>query len=242
MTSGTPSTWFERTGAVAYERGELSDTEIKKHLQTCDACRQAFADVEAVRRDLAVLPAAPPRDHWEQAVWAGIDEKRTARSPSSRRIAWNWAWLPVAAMGAAVFAVFAVGTRSTPPDEIADGPAAFTFRIEKSADQARTRGDVTVGDTLVMEANAIVGAVAELRVYQDNAGLRFRCAGEPPCERAGSVLRGRWKVPAIGRYRLLVVSSANSLPSATNSFDDDFASLANRPGVSVRALDTVEVW
>ncbi|HEY0709059.1 MAG TPA: hypothetical protein VGG33_19780 [Polyangia bacterium] len=243
MTVESPCDWFVRTGVVAHEQtagdapSEVQDPAVAAHLKTCGFCQKAFDEIAAVRRDVGALPATRPRDHWEQAVWSRIDARRTPRT----RWRWTWTWAPIAmGLAAATFLVF--GLRRPAPQE--DGPVALNLSFERAADQVRTRGDtpVGVGDTLVIEASGITTPIAELRVYQDRVGLRFQCAGEVPCEREGTTLRGRWRVPAVGSYRVMVITGRSSLPKTTNSFDDDVGALSAVPGVVARTIETFEVW
>jgi len=216
-----PCAWFEREGVLAEERGE----SIDGHLAGCPRCRQRQAEIAELRDDLARIAAPAPRAGWERAVWQRID------GPRERRNRWLWLALPLAA-AAVLLLVF-------PRPSSIDEPR-LAVHFERDPLRPRTRGDVAVGDMLVMEAVGLAAA-AELRVYGPSARAIFRCSGPPTCERSGDRLRARWTVPSIGQYRVIVVASRGQLPAPVGSLDDDL-SAATASGAVWQQSERLEVW
>jgi hypothetical protein len=211
--AAAPCQHFDRQGLLLQERG-LTDP----HLATCPECQQRSAGTDALRRQLRELPIIAASTNWEQGVWDRIDGGRRARG---RRRGW-WAVLPV--LVGAVAVVLLVRSRPSLHDET-PGPTALALAFESPADRVRGAGGIAVGATLVMTASALRQPYAEFRLYRDGSGLLIRCAEQPPCERRGASLRGRFKLPAIGRYRLvLVVAPAPASPPA-GIYDRDLAAL-----------------
>jgi hypothetical protein len=123
------------------------------------------------------------------------------------------------------------------------------MRFQQGAAAVRGRGEVAAGDQMILSADRVHAQIAELRVYRDDAGLVFRCSGrsEEPgatasCTRDGTHLAARFVLPAVGRYRVLIVSAHAALPALPGSFDGDVGVLAATAGVSYQLGDTVEVW
>jgi hypothetical protein len=215
--------WFEQKGVLAEERGE----SIDEHLAGCPRCRQRQAEIAELRDDLARIAAPAPRAGWERAVWQRIDGPRER---SGRRL-WLWLAVPMAA-AAVLLLLFRWPTSMDEP--------RLAVHFEHDPLRPRTRGDVAVGDTLVMEA-AGIAAAAELRVYGPTARAVFRCSGPPGCERTGDRLRARWTVPSIGQYRVIVVASRGQLPAPVGSLDDDL-SAATASGAVWQQSERLEVW
>jgi hypothetical protein len=213
--------WLERRGLLEEERGQ----SIAAHLEGCPACRERHADIERLRAALRAGPSAEvgPRLHWEQRVW------RRLEAPRPRPSLW---WLAIPAAAAAVIALF-VGLRGGEPPQL-----ALLVHPEKGPDPVRIRGPVGVGDLLVVEATGVRGA-AELRLYRDDAGLVARCSSSPPCTRRGSHLSARFPIPAVGRYRALVITGPAPAPSG--SLDQDLAALT-RAAIPVERAPPVEIW
>jgi hypothetical protein len=221
-----PCDHWERAGAIAWERGEADP-----HLGTCAVCQQKAETFHVLRRELGALPPAAPRPHWEQKVWAQLD--RGKRGGLAR----FWAIAPLAA--AAGIALFLLQRPAPAPD---GAVLDVSFGFERPAAAARTRGEGAVGDTLVLKASGLADAVAEWRIYQDHAGLRFRCAGEPPCERRENALIARFRVPAIGRYQAVLVTGPRDVVAPTSGrLDEDLAALSANPALTTKTID-VEVW
>jgi hypothetical protein len=210
--------WLKREGLLAEERGE----SIAAHLEGCADCQQYHAQINELRADLGKIVVPGPPERWQQLVWQRID-----RSRSARRLV-LWFALPVAAAAALLIVVL------RPREEAATGPL-LAVAFEHDPQRPRTRGDVAVGDAL--RVNATVREPAELRVYREGT-LAFRCAGPPACERRGDQLSLRWTIPAVGRYRVILVAASAPAPK---SLDED-AAAATAAGVLWRESDPIEIW
>jgi hypothetical protein len=227
----TGVSWLRGQGVLAEERGQ----SIEDHLQACPACQQLHGEIDQLRRSLGRLPATEPAPGWQRSVFARIAEAHQPRG--LRRV---MRLLPVIAplMAAAALALvfFARGSGA---------PAGLSMRFEKGEAAVRSRSEVAAGDAVVVEASGVHTAVAEVRVYRDDAGLVFRCAGDVPaagCARDGAHMRARLVLPAVGRYRVLLVSAPAALPALSGSFDADVGVMAGVPGASFQQADAFDVW
>jgi hypothetical protein len=210
--------WFEREGVLAEERG----LPLDEHLAGCAECRQRQGEIAELRGDLARVVGPGPRDGWQREVW-----RRIERVPRRRGIV-LWVAVPLAA--AAVLFLVLGRHRALEPAEL-----QLALHMERDPQRPRTRGDAGVGDTVVIAASGL-GAGGELRIYRE--GLLFRCSGPPACERTQDRLTARWKVPALGRHRVVVLGGPAPL---RGSLDEDLAA-ATELGVPWREGEPVDVW
>jgi anti-sigma factor RsiW len=93
--------------------GDLSSREaagLKAHVDGCEACRRALADLSSLREALAAERAHPPEPNGDG--WAELAAKLgpTGAAPRSR---WRWVWAPTVALAAAL-AILAVRQRLKP--------------------------------------------------------------------------------------------------------------------------------
>jgi hypothetical protein len=215
-----PCAWLLGEGLLAEERGE----PISAHLERCPACRQLHGEIAALRATLGTVPQPGPPDGWQRAVWSRVDRRRRPR------LMLAWLAVPLAAAAALLLLV-----RPRP-----EAALALAVHFEHDAERARTRGDLAVGDRLVVEATGLSGG-AELRVYRDDAGLVFRCDGPPACQRRGQRLAGAFQIPAIGRYRVVLLTGRSPLTAPRGSLDEDLAA-AEGAGAELKQAAPVEVW
>lgn len=210
----------------------------------CTAARPArnHRRTVALRHELGRLTAPASAPHWEQAVFA-----RIAEGEGQGRRAGRW-WLSLPVLGGALLLALLVWPRGSSPDrsppELA-GPM-LTLRFQASeAPEDRLRGagpgEAKVGALMEIRAAALVGKQRELRVYQDDRGLLMRCSDAPPCQIQDQALLARWKIPAIGRYRIVVLGGLASAPPSTGKYESDLAALKAQEQIQVLE-ETVEVW
>jgi hypothetical protein len=244
----TACTWLRDHGLLAQERGAggvvsaQPSPEVAAHLATCHACTQLYAEIGKLRAQIADLPAPGPPSGWQRAVWARIEAKKEAKT-RSRFITWIFAIGAPLAAAAAILIVVRSGRGPQPVTEPA-GALVLAYHFESDPQRARTRGNVAVGDAIIFETKGagLAQPVAELRVYRDDAGIVLRCGTEAPCERQGDRLRARFTIPAIGRYRAMIVTAAQALPAPAGVLDDDLAAIARTPGAKWQWAETIEIW
>ena len=252
-----PCSWLRQQGLLVEEMSQGSASvqpavqtdiaaEVAAHLTTCPACARLHAEIGHLRGHLGHMTTPPPPPGWQRAVWAQI----AAKKQDGLRARWHKLLpilaIPVAAAALTAIIVAAVRPHANPVASqiIAPESMLLAFAFEPSADRPRTRGEVAVGDTFVFHATALqpLPANSELRVYRDDAGIVLRCSSQAPCELRGSNLRARFVIPAIGRYRAMIVASAKGLPAPTGFLDDDLAALAQTAGATWRWGDTIDIW
>jgi hypothetical protein len=251
-------TWLRQQGLLVEEMSQGSAAvtsavqtdvsgEIAAHLATCADCTRLHAEIGQLRGHLGHMTTPPPPPGWQRAVWAQI----AAKKQGGLRAGWQKLLpvlaIPVAAAALTAIIVAAVRPHANPVASQIIPPESMLLAsaFEPSADRPRTRGgEVAVGDTVVFHATALVPlpANSELRVYRDDAGIVLRCGNQPPCELRGSNLSARFVIPAIGRYRAMIVASASALPAPTGFLDDDLAALAQIAGATWRWGDTIDIW
>ncbi len=235
MSAATPTCdWLVTLGIAEQEAGQ--PIEFAPHLATCPSCRETFAEIAAIRRELAEAPLPMPRAHWEQKVWAAVE--RHGATVSRKSI---WTLVPILATAFAAGALALFFWRSPPA---IDGPAemALAFHFEKPAQRLTTRGDVTVGDTLVLRAQHVKAPVAQWRVYQEGIGLVSSCPDAGSCRRDGESFELRYPIPALGKFRVVLITAGEALPASRGSYDDDVGALTGQPGVTVTPASSFQVW
>ena len=67
-------------------------------------------------------------------------------------------------------------------------------------------------------------------------------AERPPCQREGTILIARWRIPAVGSYRVLGISAGSSAPPPTGSFDQDLATLMKAGSTLHYAVQQFDIW
>jgi hypothetical protein len=219
---------YRRLGLLAEERGAGAD----RHRDQCADCGALAAEIDGIKRLLAGAPAADQGPEWQRAVWRRIEASR----PRGLR---GWMVVPAVALAALVLVFW---LRREPPLLTPEGPL-LAMRFEAGADRPRVRGgEATVGSEAVFELRVGRAASAELRVYRDDAGLLLRCSDRPPCRREGTKLTARWRVPAVGSYRVLGISGDAAVEAPSGVYDSDLARLMGAdPGLR-HAIQTFEVW
>ena len=101
------------TALVPYAKGELASDEragVDAHLEGCEACRQALADVRSVLAPLASAPA-PPEPHWGR-----YRAELHARLHAGRSRWWQRP-LPIAVSAGLAAALLLFTLRPTPVDQ-----------------------------------------------------------------------------------------------------------------------------
>jgi hypothetical protein len=225
--------WLRREGLLTEERGPRGDdgAQLEAHLQACPACQKLHGEIDRLRTSLAraTEPVSEPAAGWQRAVFARIEKQKKPRG-----LRWVATLAPVLAAAAIVLLVWG---RTTPED---DGPIGLRF--EKGPTAMRSRGEVAAGDRVVITAG-VRAPVAELRLYRDDV-LLARCdgAGGTNCRRSGATLEAGVVLPAVGRYRVLLVEAPAALPGLTGNFDQDIGILAGISGVTFKQCDGFEVW
>lgn len=220
--------FFQREGLLREEAG----ADLGEHLETCPQCRGEQRRIAAVRAELRALPLPSSSGHWQQAVFA-----RVAASDLRGRPRRRW-WLALPATGALALLLLLLGREGTPPPRT--GAALLALRFEAGVERLRSGSQAAVGAQLVVQASGLSGAHRELRVYRDDAGLALHCSREDPCRPGEDGLSARWRLPATGRYRVLVLESESPLPWPAGSLDADRAALERG---KVKVLEeTFEVW
>jgi anti-sigma factor RsiW len=118
------------TALVPYARDELAPAErtrVAGHLETCDRCRVALADVRAVLGALAAAPA-PVEPHWGRYRAELRSRVQRARTP-------HW-WLrpaPIAVSAGLAAALLLFTLRPTPVEK----PATTLSQLEETTLGAR---------------------------------------------------------------------------------------------------------
>jgi hypothetical protein len=231
--------YYERHGLIAEERGDPVS-----HVDACTTCHRRQRQILRLRQLLAALPDPVSDLRWELAVWSEV-ATRQQRRERRRRLAALMA-LPLAATALILITTLSFHGKQRPATSPSLPPLlAFASHLERgdgrvirSAAEPRGQGRGAAGDLLVLEASGLTGDFAEMRLYQQDIGLVLRCATEDPCERKGSTLRLRWRLPAVGRYRAILLWGAGPPPAPTGSEDEDMAGL-RRLGVQWREVEQI---
>jgi hypothetical protein len=92
------------------------------------------------------------------------------------------------------------------------------------------RGDAAVGNVLRARAHLDRPQV-DLRIYLGTR-LIARCPGSAACSHEVSVLQLDWKLAEPGRYQVIVLSSASSIPAGDGTIDRDLLD-ARAAGASI---------
>ncbi|MFZ5569368.1 MAG: anti-sigma factor family protein [Thermodesulfobacteriota bacterium] len=107
--------WLSR-----YMDGELSEeknTQIRIHMNTCDACRREFDVLAGLDARLRSLPEIEPSEGFERAFWKKVAEWEESRAKRKGWAVFGRFWSPVLA-GALAMAVVVLGiqlfSRGTP--------------------------------------------------------------------------------------------------------------------------------
>lgn len=98
----------------AHLDGDLAparDDEVRRHLETCDACREACDDLRTLRDDLAAFGTTAPSPE----VWSRIVQAGAVTSPRIGRVR-RTAWVAAATAAAAAAAVLALILIPEAPD------------------------------------------------------------------------------------------------------------------------------
>jgi hypothetical protein len=231
LSAGPPParcSFFASEGLLLEEQG----ASVAEHLAGCLDCREDQRQMAALRAELGRLAAPASAPHWEQAVFASI----AAAESQPRRRPW-WIAVPLVT-GALVLALFL--TRRGAPPPAAPAPL-LAMQFEAGAERLRGEEQPTVGGLVSLRATGLAGAHRELRIYRDDAGLALRCSDQPPCLPQGDGLSARWQIPALGRYRVVVVTGPAPPPASGGSYQGDQAALRALPAVTtVEGL--FEVW
>jgi hypothetical protein len=218
---------FDARELLRQERGEPPDP----HLGTCAECQRRLARTEALRQALAQIPIEKSTTSWEQAVWGRI--ATGGRKPQRRRL---WVGLPV------LLAVAGVILLVRSPGRSPEGMAPVLALAFEAGPERLRSGGPAVGATVVVDGTAVQHEHAELRIYRDDAGLLLRCSTEPPCQRRDGRLGARFTIPAIGRYRVLLLQASVPLPApGSDGYDRDVAAVT-RVQSSVHVEQSFEVW
>jgi hypothetical protein len=108
---------------------------------------------------------------------------------------------------------------------------ASQFEVAVLTERGSTyRGDASVGNVLRARARLDRPQV-DLRIYLGTR-LIARCPGSAACSRDASVLQLDWKLAEPGRYQVIVLSSASSIPAGDGTVDRDLLD-ARAAGVSI---------
>ena len=232
-----PCDYLHSRGLILEEEGAAAGAvELQAHLQGCPSCREEHRRIAAVRQELGKLTAPGSAPHWEQAVFARIAEP-PARSGRSAR----W-WLALPVLGGALLLLLLLVDWPGQSHLDRAGPA-LALRFEATGETVRGAApdEAKVGGTVEISAQGLTGHHQELRVYNEDLGLVMRCSDAPPCQRQGPSLTARWKIPAIGRYRVVALGGPTAPPPPTGSFQGDQAALQRQ--AAIQTVDqTIEVW
>ena len=220
---------FDARELLRQERGEPPDP----HLGTCPECQQRLARTQALRQALGQIPIEKSTTSWEQAVWGRIGAGG-ARKPQRRRL---WLGLPVLLAAAGVLLLI----RSPGRSPVEGTAPVLALAFEAGPERLRSGGPA-VGATVVVDGTAVQHDHAELRIYRDDAGLLLRCSTEPPCQRRDGRLGARFTIPAIGRYRVLLLQAPVPLPApGRDGYDRDVAAVTGVQS-SVHVEQSFEVY
>jgi hypothetical protein len=235
VTTSPDCRFLEDRGLLVEQQG----VNVDQHLASCPTCRENRRRIAALETALGQIPLPAPAGHWEQAVWSKL-----AARQASRPARWWGGHRPLAVASAAVVLGLSIGAGVwfVQDEGGADAPVHLAMRFERGAERTRGEGQATVGDTMVVEVSGLVAVTAELRIYRDDAGLALRCSAEPPCQRQGDRLLARWRVPAPGRYRILVATGAGPFPAPSGSYDEDASALQAAAGGATHLERSLEVW
>ena len=202
------------------------------HLGTCAECQQRLARTEALRQALGRIPIEKSTTSWEQAVWGRI--ATGGRKPQRRRL---WVGLPVLLAAAGVILL----VRSPGPIAARGRRPCWRWRSRRGPSVCAAAAP-RWGRPSSSTAPPSSTTHAELRIYRDDAGLLLRCSTEPPCQRRDGRLGARFTIPAIGRYRVLLLQAPVPLPApGSDGYDRDVAAVT-RVQSSVHVEQSFEVW
>ena len=200
---------FEEEALVRLEQG----LPLDEHFATCADCLAERAFYERLQRDIAAAgEGIEPPPGWQAELWAAVEERKSA----GRRLR-GW-WLLVPAAAAVLIAVLLLRPSAPPPARL-----ALAVEVETGTGAVRRGAEAHPGDRLHLRASTGEADHAELRVYRNNRALVLRCSTEPPCRRGKGTLEAAFRLPSIGSYQPLLVTSDHSLPEAGAGLDADVA-------------------
>ena len=210
----------QRFEAEALERLEAG-LPLDEHFAQCPDCLTRHGQYRRIAEGLRALHGEAPSPDWEERVLSAI--AAITRRKAARRRAAVAAAVAIVAAAAAGYLLFLRGQpRAGPP----------TLAVVVRSNQARQLpGEgVRPGDILELTANRAGARSAEIRLYRNDAELLFRCpapAGPPElgqtCFVRTQLLVGTVRVPTVGVYQPLLVTSGRPLPEPTGSLQGDRA-------------------
>jgi hypothetical protein len=145
--------WLRRAGVLVEERGE----SIAAHLAVCPACLHLHGELQELRASLGRLGAGAqePASGWQRAVFARIEKKR---KPGWLRYAATLG--PLAAAAGIALVLLTRGPAPPTGDEV----PVLGMRFQQGAAAVRGRGEVAAGDHMILRADGVRAAIAEVRV------------------------------------------------------------------------------
>ena len=129
---------------VETDRAAPLDAELAAHLASCDACREALADLRSLRRAASELEPRPlPPAAWHHLAARLAAESRPEKTSHALRPRAGWAWIAAAAAllvaaGASLWIVtrppgpswLALGRSTRPPGNASQGVLVQTIENE----------------------------------------------------------------------------------------------------------------
>jgi hypothetical protein len=211
---------------------ELGGT-LDEHAAHCPDCSErlrGYEQIAALLADGATDHRAPPG--WKQRTLARvhIDPRRRRR----RRTAIVSALVGVAAVG-----LLLVLLPRFHPDP--DHPSGTPQLDMQFVDGGGWRGEAHPGEDIRARARPAGAAYFEIRVYRGARDLLVRCPGAGPSvclEIGGSLLV--WKVPSVGTYQVVLLTSQQPIAAPRGSLDADVA-IAIAAGARASDVETIHV-
>lgn len=214
----------DREWLLARERGEdISDIP--------EATRARYRELGQL---IESLPGRSPSPGWKQRALAAIDQPVAPPRRAWQKTSWRIAGAAVAVAAALVVILWwRAGT-------VADGEPIAMAEIRRG-NQPHRGGEVSIGDTLVVRADA--GRAIELRVYGDTGEPLARCSDDGGCLLTRDGERRHYTLEvalrAGGDVRAVLFSAASGLPPP-HDLDGDLAA-AQRAGIPARQVAVFRV-
>ncbi len=185
--------------------------------------RSTGASTERIEAALARLgDEHEPPPGWEARVLAAVG--------ATRRRWWAYA-VPGMALAAAAASALVVLHRPSP---------ALALNVEVKHSAVFRGDDASVGDVAHVVVSGGKGARA-IWVYREDVQLVLRCPGDPTCRISDASTEVDLPLTSAGRYTVVAVTAAGSLPAPTGTYVADTAA-ARDAGLDVQQSHLTVSW
>ena len=205
------------------------EARLDGHLESCEACRDAFAELRETLHLVDAAGVPEPTADFERAMWARIQPALPARRPAH---AWTLhQWLPVVAWAAAVVAVVSLGFAWWTPREVTtETPLTRAEPGATTASGARERVLLTALDAHFQQTEMLL--VELLNAPEDGHEFAFERATADDLVASGRLYRvtaqqsgNRQLAQMLDDLEAVLIEVARSPEAPTRS---QFASLRER--------------